>query len=147
MLQIWERLLKPGRRIGVFEDFFEIGGHSLLAIQMIGEVQRVRGQRIPLAWLFEASTIASLAARLAARQFAEPEQPLVVVQGDTEMRTQTLVVFYDNQPTGRGMPAALRTHGTAPINTGTAPIRTAVHTRSVRFVRFRRSSRTKPSTA
>ncbi|MGQ0704058.1 MAG: thioesterase domain-containing protein, partial [Gemmatimonadales bacterium] len=70
-----------------------------LAIQMIAEVQRVRGQRIPLAWLFESSTIASLAARLAARQFAEPEPPLVVLQGDT---TGPPIAFVHGDWTGGG---------------------------------------------
>jgi len=79
LLQIWERLLRPSGRLGVFDDFFERGGHSLLAIQMITEVQRIRGQRIPLSWLFESSTIATLAARLSTAQVSE-EAALVVLQ-------------------------------------------------------------------
>ncbi|MBI3789300.1 MAG: hypothetical protein HY275_00260 [Gemmatimonadetes bacterium] len=80
--QIWEQLLAPGRPVGAFDDFFEIGGHSLLAIKMLAQVERVRGQRVPLAWLFESSTVESLAARLGSAMRDEVEPPLVVLQGD-----------------------------------------------------------------
>ena len=80
--QIFERLLNPGRPIGAFDDFFESGGHSLLAIQMIAEIERVRGQRVPLAWLFASSTVASLAARLGESMMAEQEPPLIALHAE-----------------------------------------------------------------
>jgi amino acid adenylation domain-containing protein len=79
LVQIWERLLDR-RPIGIREDFFEIGGHSLLAVRMLAEVARVRGRHVPLAWLFETSTIQTLGARIGAELRAEGEPPLVVLQ-------------------------------------------------------------------
>jgi pimeloyl-ACP methyl ester carboxylesterase len=79
LVQIWERLLDR-RPIGIREDFFEIGGHSLLAVRMLAEVARVRGRHVPLAWLFETSTIQTLGARIGAELQAEGEPPLVVLQ-------------------------------------------------------------------
>ncbi len=99
LAQIWERLLSPGRPIGAFDDFFEIGGHSLLAMQMLADVERVRGQRIPLAWLFESSTVESLAARLAAALFDEQEPPLITLQEGT---SGPPVVFVHGDWTGGG---------------------------------------------
>ncbi len=81
LVQIWEHLF-PNRRIGIRDDFFEIGGHSLLAMKMLAEVERMRGRRVPLAWLFEASTIETLAARLGAEVQATKEPPIVVIQAE-----------------------------------------------------------------
>jgi amino acid adenylation domain-containing protein len=81
LVQIWERLLdrKP---IGIRDDFFEIGGHSLLAVRMLADIARVRGRHVPLAWLFETSTTQTLAARIGAEVQAQGEPPLVVLQSD-----------------------------------------------------------------
>ena len=99
LVQIWERLLAAGRRIGVHDDFFESGGHSLLAIQMLAEVERVRGVRVPLAWLFEAATIESLAVRLAENNAGEAEPPLVVLQ---EKGSGPPIAFVHGDWTGGG---------------------------------------------
>ena len=99
LVQIWERLLSTGRRIGVHDDFFESGGHSLLAIQMLAEVERVRGVRMPLAWLFVAATIESLAVRLVESQKGEAEPPLVVLQ---EKGSGPPIIFVHGDWTGGG---------------------------------------------
>lgn len=99
LVQIWTRLLAPGRAISVFDDFFEIGGHSLLAIRMLADVERMRGQRVPLAWLFEASTIDALAAKLSQQMFSEAEPPLVTLQSSG---SDTPVAFVHGDWTGGG---------------------------------------------
>jgi thioesterase domain-containing protein len=45
-------------------------------------VARVRGRHVPLAWLFETSTIETLGARIGAELQAQGEPPLVVLQPD-----------------------------------------------------------------
>lgn len=99
LAQIWERLLDTGRPVGVFDDFFEIGGHSMLAIRMLAEVERMRGQRVSLAWLFEASTIACLATKLNEQLQALEEPPVVVLQAKG---TDTPVAFVHGDWTGGG---------------------------------------------
>ncbi|MBW8770258.1 MAG: amino acid adenylation domain-containing protein, partial [Gemmatimonadetes bacterium] len=85
LVQIWEKLLDR-RPIGIREDFFEIGGHSLMAVRMLAEIARVRGRHVPLAWLFESSTIEALGARIGADVQAQSEPPLVVLQAETPGR-------------------------------------------------------------
>ncbi|WP_316780210.1 amino acid adenylation domain-containing protein [Pedobacter antarcticus] len=46
------------------DDFFELGGHSLLAVKVMTEIERITGRRLPLATLFESSTIAGLAKKV-----------------------------------------------------------------------------------
>ncbi len=57
---IWRVVLKRDR-IGVNENFFELGGDSIIAIQMISRANRA-GVKVALRQIFEHQTIASLAA-------------------------------------------------------------------------------------
>jgi len=60
---IWSELL-PGIDVAVDDDFFEVGGHSLLAISLVERLRRATGVEFPLASLLATPTIASLAARV-----------------------------------------------------------------------------------
>ena len=60
----WQSLLGI-RQIGVQDDFFDLGGQSLLALRLAGAVRRDLGLPLPLAMLLEAPTIRELAAKLA----------------------------------------------------------------------------------
>jgi thioesterase domain-containing protein/acyl carrier protein len=57
---IWSSILKI-EKIGVLDDFFEIGGHSMIAVTLIIKIEKEFGIRLPLATLFEQSNIQRLA--------------------------------------------------------------------------------------
>lgn len=57
---IWLELLGVGE-IGVRDNFFEMGGHSLLAVRLFAQIEKYFDKRLPLATLFQAPTIAQLA--------------------------------------------------------------------------------------
>jgi thioesterase domain-containing protein/acyl carrier protein len=60
LIEIWEDIL-PVRPITPESDFFESGGHSLLAVRMLTRVEKTFGRKMNLATLFQASTIQELA--------------------------------------------------------------------------------------
>jgi amino acid adenylation domain-containing protein len=56
---IWEEILGI-KEVGVRDNFFDIGGHSLLAAQMIDRVNQACGASLPLTTLFAEATIEHL---------------------------------------------------------------------------------------
>jgi amino acid adenylation domain-containing protein len=64
MLGIWRQVLGV-KKIGRNEDFFQLGGHSLLGTRVIARLRTVFGVDVPITWLFEAPTVAKLSERIA----------------------------------------------------------------------------------
>ncbi|MDX6528889.1 MAG: hypothetical protein QOH41_1179, partial [Blastocatellia bacterium] len=63
LVEIWEEVLgQPG--IGVTDDYFDLGGHSILAVSLMAKIEKEFGKRIPLAQLFKNPTIEQLAVTL-----------------------------------------------------------------------------------
>jgi acetoacetyl-CoA synthetase len=60
---IWERVLQRPS-IGVEDSFFDLGGDSLLAVELFSEIERVCGRELAPVTIYCAPTIASLAAVL-----------------------------------------------------------------------------------
>ncbi|GIH97684.1 non-ribosomal peptide synthetase [Planobispora siamensis] len=57
---IWARVIGIGR-VGRSDNFFALGGTSLLAARVLGAVERELGARLPLGALFETADLAALA--------------------------------------------------------------------------------------
>ncbi len=57
---IWAEALGVPR-VGIHDDFFALGGHSLLGVRVFAEIEKVFGKRLPLATLFQGANIERLA--------------------------------------------------------------------------------------
>jgi acyl carrier protein len=62
---IWEQVLKTDE-VGVEDDFFDLGGHSLLLLRTADKVRGAFGKEVPLARLLSCRTVASLAGEVEA---------------------------------------------------------------------------------
>jgi len=74
--RIWGEALGISQ-VGINDEFFEIGGNSLIAVQLIAQVRKEFGVRLPMRSIFEEPTVAGAAAlieqlRGAVRQDGQP---------------------------------------------------------------------------
>ncbi|HEX8089043.1 MAG TPA: AMP-binding protein, partial [Blastocatellia bacterium] len=85
LVQIWEELFDL-RPIGITDNFFSLGGHSLLSIRMMDRIEQAFGMRLPLATLFANATVEYLAQALLKQESEFGREPLVAVQPNGSKR-------------------------------------------------------------
>ncbi|MFP4410900.1 non-ribosomal peptide synthetase [Coleofasciculus sp.] len=78
LAKIWLDLLDIDQ-IGINDNFFERGGHSLLALKLMGKIQHQFGQTLPLTTLFTSPTIAELATVISHAE-VQSYSPIVPIQ-------------------------------------------------------------------
>ncbi|HVG07877.1 MAG TPA: amino acid adenylation domain-containing protein, partial [Thermoanaerobaculia bacterium] len=66
LARIWEELLDLPS-VGVRSSFFDLGGHSLVAMRLVARIRREFGQELPVAALFGSPTVEKVAGLLRAR--------------------------------------------------------------------------------
>jgi amino acid adenylation domain-containing protein len=115
---MWQELLNVSP-IGIHDDFFAMGGHSLLAAKLLARIEREFNRRIPLTAMFPAPTIATIAARIGdAKDSDEPATvpiqplgslpPLYVVGNYPVFRQLALKLAIDRPTIGISIPDEFR---------------------------------------
>jgi hypothetical protein len=69
--------------VGRDANFFELGGHSLLATQVISRLGKACNQDFPVRLIFEASSVAALAAMLESQDWSRKTAPALESFGPT----------------------------------------------------------------
>jgi len=90
LVEMWTELLGL-TRLGIRDNFFEAGGDSLLATQLIARVNRNFHVSMPLRVLFDQPTIADLAQNIEVHRFHDEELPAPIEPG---LRPEPLPLSY-----------------------------------------------------
>jgi FkbH-like protein len=90
LCSLWQDLLRL-QRIGIHDDFFQLGGTSLLAVRFFAQLRKITGTNLPLLTLFKAPTVAQLAEILEAGQLTKPSPSLVALQSNGSRPALVLV--------------------------------------------------------
>ncbi|OBZ12711.1 non-ribosomal peptide synthetase [Bacillus sp. FJAT-26390] len=114
---IWEQILQV-EKIGVTEDFFQLGGHSLKAMLLAARVQKELQTDIPLKALFEHPTIRGIACFIEGEIEAEGSfvaiaqaEPREVYPLTSAQRRMFVINQFENVGTAYNMPDALLMEG------------------------------------
>jgi aspartate racemase len=81
LTKIWEKVLGI-QPISVQDNFFDLGGHSMLAARLFAQIEKKLGKNLPLATLFQAPTIKELASIFRQEEWSIPWFSLVPIQPD-----------------------------------------------------------------
>ena len=79
LCRIWAELL-GAERVGIQDDFFALGGSSLLAVRVFAQIEKTLGQALPLVVLFQNPTIEQLAHVLEQRKGHTSSTSIVPIQ-------------------------------------------------------------------
>ncbi|CAN5499462.1 hypothetical protein BH10PLA2_BH10PLA2_04440 [soil metagenome] len=85
LAQIWQDCLNV-QPVGVCDDFFELGGDSVLAMDMVLRTEELCGRHVPEGALLSARTVEQLARLLLARETDPNCPPIIEVQKGTSAR-------------------------------------------------------------
>ena len=81
LVKTWENLLNTNP-IGVTDNFFDLGGHSFLAVRLMAQIHDRFGHNLPLSTLFENPTIEKLATIVSQPVRESSNSHLVAIQSN-----------------------------------------------------------------
>jgi len=75
---IWADVLRLDR-IGIHDNFFDLGGHSLLVVRLMGEIEKAFGERLSVTTLFQFPTIEGIGRTLSVGNRSDAWQYLLPI--------------------------------------------------------------------
>ncbi len=98
LIDLWQELLGVPR-VGIHDDFFALGGNSLLAMRMLARVEALSGKNLLPATLFRQATVEGLADALLQRGGEGPSPELIALQ---DRGARTPIFYLHGDMTGGG---------------------------------------------
>ncbi len=84
MAALWAEVLGV-EQVSIHDDFFALGGHSLLGVRLFVRIEEELGRRLPMALLFDYPTVAQLTMQFSAPTETQPAwETLVPIQSGGE---------------------------------------------------------------
>ncbi|MBD0378730.1 non-ribosomal peptide synthetase [Paenibacillus sedimenti] len=117
LAQIWQNVLGC-ERVGVLDDFFALGGHSLKAMSLITAIHKAYDVEVPLSLMFETSNIEALARYIEVAvvenngYVAIPPAPQQEVYPVSSAQKRMYIINqFEGAGTGYNMPGIFQLHG------------------------------------
>lgn len=113
LTRVWGELLHL-KQVGIHDNFFDLGGSSLLMLQLSRRIEQATGQSFPLTFIYDAPTVAGMAEILGGQRAVPRFSPLVLLRPGTDAPP----VFMVHGVGGSAMeliPIAKSTRGNRPI--------------------------------
>jgi len=118
LVGILQKLLHIDQPISIHSNFFDIGGHSLLAVRLVAEIRHCFNKEVSVKTIFEKSDIESLSEFLDSYHAHKVRKPIERLSRDKESfllsYAQQRLWFIDNLQNGSpeyNMPSALKVSG------------------------------------
>ena len=115
LVNIWEKILTK-HPIGIFDNFFEIGGHSLLLSRVVTHVHKELNVSVKLADFFKVPTVFGLASLISQAQY-DYQEPILAIAPQKSypmshgQRRLWVLEFLDRHHNAYGMPSAYEFNG------------------------------------
>jgi len=87
LIKIWETVLNVSP-IGIHDDFFEHGGHSLLAVRLITEIKKTFDSEISVTGIYKFSTVKEMATMLQPESSLKSENDPLTTTGSSLSETE-----------------------------------------------------------
>jgi tyrocidine synthetase-3 len=118
---IWAEVLDLKRAVGIDDNFFHLGGHSLKAAVSVSRIHRVMGARVPLVQIFKTPTVRGLArciSETASDRFAhiDPVEEKEYYPVSSAQKRLYILQQSDRANTSYNMPLAFVLSGAANID-------------------------------
>jgi len=109
--RVWQEALGLDR-VGIHDDFFDLGGHSLLSIQLVSKLKASFGLELPLARFLDHPTVAGVAGVIRSHLRPEPERE----------ELERLLAEVEGMSQEEMASALAREQGPAPVVAQAAPV-------------------------
>ncbi|WP_310423888.1 amino acid adenylation domain-containing protein [Chamaesiphon sp. VAR_48_metabat_135_sub] len=83
LIEIWQKILQI-EAVDITDNFFDLGGHSLVALELFAQIERIWNKRLFLSILFQSPTIAELANIIRQSEDLHAWSPLVLLASGGE---------------------------------------------------------------